>query len=236
MAMTTHWRETFRLWSQTYDYQNLLENTKKNIKKILENYSCYVAFSGGKDSTVLLHLALQGDQNIPIFHWDYGIFMPRKIENEIQQNLAKLGAKNVHIRKRISKSSDCKIGYQEFYDAIARLKRNLQLEIALIGLRKEESHRRACKIHQQPKGEFYPIADWKWVDVWAYIVSNDLPYSSIYDKYAELLGYDRARLVTFFDMEFEKFGSPYLDGFLLPQERNLPPESPEFAHRPYWWG
>jgi len=33
-----------------------------------------------------------------------------------------------------------------------------------------------------------PLGWWKWYDVWAYIVSNDLPYLSIYDRLDRELG------------------------------------------------
>jgi hypothetical protein len=37
---------------------------------------------------------------------------------------------------------------------------------------------------------------------------------SVYDRYAALLGYDAARLVTFHDFEFGKFGSDNIDGWI----------------------
>ena len=67
----------------------------------------------------------------------------------------------------------------------------------------------------------FPLLNLTWKDVWAYIISNNLPYPSIYDRYAEVLGYDKVRLVTFFDNEFEKLGAPYLDGVLMPEFRNI---------------
>ena len=220
MGMSDHWQKAFLMWAKTDAYLTKVDRTESQLRTLIKKHTCYVAFSGGKDSITLLHIALQIDPNIPVFHWDYGIFMPRVFEIEIQSNLKLLGAKNVFIKARKSKSSSCKIGYQEFFGSVARFKHDWSFDVALIGLRKEEGCKRTAKIKTPPKGEIYPIADWKWMDIWAYIVSRNLPYPRIYDKYAELLGYDKVRLVTFFDMEFEKYGSPYLDGFLLPEKRN----------------
>ena len=95
-------------------------------------------------------------------------------------------------------------------------------EYQFVGLRKEEGCKRSATIREHKrKGEVYPLEDWRWLDVWAYIVSHGLPYPAVYDRYASLVGYEYARLVTFFDMEFEKYGLPYLDGFLLPGKRHL---------------
>lgn len=103
-----------------------------------------------------------------------------------------------------------------------KLVREKKLEVALVGLRKEESLRRRRKMRKQPKGEFYPLANWGWKDVWAYIISNNLPYPKLYDVYGPILGWDKARFVTFFDPEFNHLGAANLDGFFFPEYRNQP--------------
>lgn len=70
------------------------------------------------------------------------------------------------------------------------------------------------------RGEVYPLDKWGWRDIWAYIVSRELPYPKLYDVYGPLLGWDKARFVNFFSKRFENLGSPYLDGFFFPQFRN----------------
>jgi 3'-phosphoadenosine 5'-phosphosulfate sulfotransferase (PAPS reductase)/FAD synthetase len=219
-AMNVHDCKTFMLWSKNPEYLEKVTETRVAIYEITRKNKCYVAFSGGKDSTVLLHLTLQCQSDVPVFHWDYGIFMPRVFETEIQENAVKLGAKNVMVEQRLSTREDCKFGYQGFFGATHKFMVTKGLEAALIGLRREESNKRKAKIREGRKGECYPLADWTYRDVWAYIVSNGLPYPKVYDIYGPLLGWDKARFVTFFDGEFEKFGSPYLDGFFFPQYRN----------------
>lgn len=46
------------------------------IRDHLDAHDGYVAFSGGKDSTVALHLALQADSNVPVVFFDSGLEFP----------------------------------------------------------------------------------------------------------------------------------------------------------------
>lgn len=97
-----------------------------------------------------------------------------------------------------------------------------------IGLRGEESVKRRLKTKSKIWFEnktlnCAPIADWSWRDVWAYIFAHDLPYASVYDLYAPVVGIQNLRLTTFFDPEFDKFGSPNLDGILMWRHRHLDP-------------
>jgi 3'-phosphoadenosine 5'-phosphosulfate sulfotransferase (PAPS reductase)/FAD synthetase len=196
------------------------------MRRLIEGHRCVVCFSGGKDSTVMLHLALQIDPLVQVFHWDHGSYlMPREFETEIIANAKRIGAKNLIVKassllERPDARSNYKVWYLVFWNTLHMTRRAEGWDYQFVGLRKEEGCKRTAKIKSQPRGEDYPLADWKWLDVWAYIASNSLPYPKVYDKYATLLGYDKVRLVTFFDMEFEKFGSPYLDGFLMPEKRH----------------
>lgn len=46
------------------------------IRRHLDDHDGYVAFSGGKDSTVALHLALQVEPNVPVVFFDSGLEFP----------------------------------------------------------------------------------------------------------------------------------------------------------------
>ncbi len=61
----------------------------------------------------------------------------------------------------------------------------------------------------------------RWRDVWAYIFSKNLPYASVYDTYAPVVGLENCRLVTFFDPEFDKFGSGNVDSALMWRFRHV---------------
>ena len=98
--------------------------------------------------------------------------------------------------------------------------------LQFIGLREEESLKRRRKINSKPFRcdriiECYPLHRLSWKDVWAYIISNDLPYLKIYDVYAKLLGYDKVRFATFFDPEFDKLGASNIDGVIIPEFKHI---------------
>ena len=219
-------KRMFLLWSKRREYLDLVTETRVALFEQARKGKCVVAYSGGKDSLVLLHLALQVQQDIDVYHWDHGCqLMPRPIQAEIVENAKKLGVKNLIVNSsRAVERSDMRENwrgwYAVFWGALAKVKKEHGWQTQFIGLRAEESCKRKAKIRKPTKGEVYPLASWSYRDVWAYIVSNNLPYPVMYNVYGPLLGWDRARFVTFFDGEFEKFGSPYLDGFFFPQYRN----------------
>ncbi len=221
------WAETFIFWSETSEYRKRVREAKDIIDQALKRYANpYVAYSGGKDSLCLLHLVLQEQNDIDVWHWDYGdALIPRSIEREIIKNARQIGAENIVIRKRGNNKharENYKFGYHHFFVSLNKLKKERGWNLGFIGIRKEESLRRKREYsHFFDKHNCYPILNFSWKDVWAYIVSNNLPYPSIYDRYAEVLGYDKVRLVTFFDSEFEYLGAPYIDGVLLPEFRNI---------------
>lgn len=210
-------RKTFLLWSETEEYQKRVKESEKIIRSALEEYKRpYVAFSGGKDSTVMLHLVLQQFPSVHVFHYDYGKYMPRSIEREVLENAKELGVRDLEV-------DTGKNWYKTFFGRIEKGLKRRGYDLVFVGLRKEESCKRKGRIKGRESlgliNECWPLQNWTWKDVWAYVVKHELPYPSIYEKYAKLLGYDRVRFVTFFDKEFEKFGSDNLDGFLLWKER-----------------
>jgi 3'-phosphoadenosine 5'-phosphosulfate sulfotransferase (PAPS reductase)/FAD synthetase len=69
--------------------------------------------------------------------------------------------------------------------------------------------------------ELYPLRDWSAKDVWAYILSQGLPYLSTYDLYGPVVGWEKVRMVTFFDPEFDHLGNRNLDGVLMWKFKNL---------------
>jgi 3'-phosphoadenosine 5'-phosphosulfate sulfotransferase (PAPS reductase)/FAD synthetase len=219
-------RRMFLLWSHRPEFKGKVEAAAVQIKSFIEKDKCVVAYSGGKDSIVLLHLALQVDPSIDVFHWDHGShLMPREVQAEILANAQQLGAKNLYVEtseavERADMRENWRGWYAVFWGSLDRVKREHGWQTQFVGLRSEEGCKRSAKIRKPTKGEVYPLADWSYLDIWSYIISNNLPYPKLYDVYGPLLGYDKARFVTFFDMEFEKFGSVYLDSFFFPQYRN----------------
>jgi len=210
--------KTCELWSKRTEYVDLLNITREKLSEEISRGNAMVSYSGGKDSTVMLHLASEIDKNIVVFHWDYGIFMPRDIEKNILDNLEWFGLDRVIIGRRGSNDKSKVVGYSEFFSCIRDIMVEYDIKTPLVGLRSEESGRRRRRI-ARGDSNVYPISEWKWLDVWTYIFQNKLPYPSIYDDYAKVWGYDKVRMSTFFDPEFESLGLMYIDGMLMPENR-----------------
>jgi len=228
--MSPTWRETFQLWSQTDQHQRALQSTHETIERALQSATKpYIAFSGGKDSTVMTHLILQHKPDIMVLHWDYGrAFIPETIHREILHNARKLGARNLRIETsplyaKLGRRAQNVLGRHLIGRLLPQLARE-GYDLAFVGLRKQESPKRARRLRaNKPLStipECYPLADWDWRDVWAYIVTHNLPCLSLYDQRAELVGYNLVRFTTLFDPEFEHLGAPTIDNFLHWRHRN----------------
>jgi len=228
--MIKKWKDTFLTYSKMIDFKKRVEESKFIVKNVFNTYSTpYIAFSGGKDSTCMTHLVLQQNSNIMVLHWDYGgYYIPRKMENKILKNAKKLGVKNL----RIETSSKYGILKRKAINVLGRdLIRGLLPQLfregydaSFIGLRSEESPKRKRRIKADRSlskiKEIFPIASWTWMDIWAYIIKYDLPYLSHYDLYGPVVGWDRVRLTTFFDSEFDKLGCSNVDGILMWKFKN----------------
>lgn len=219
--------EQFMSWSRQESYRKLVQETLATMRSMIAGHqNVNVAVSGGKDSLVMLWLALQIKPDCFVWHWDYDIYMPRAIEAEVLANLARFpiqpGKLIVHARQ--SKDEASLAGYKAFFAAITSHLRDNHVTLDFIGLRSEESiaRKRRCKNLFEQNGAVmnaFPLRDWRWKDIWAYIVQHGIPYPSTYDTKARLLGWDKARFVTFFDPEFEHLGSIVQDKFMFWRQR-----------------
>lgn len=79
------------------DHQPLVDR----IDAHLDQHQGYVAFSGGKDSEVALHLALKADPSVPVVFFDNGLEFPETY-HFLEQIQAHLGFQLHVIRPRIS--------------------------------------------------------------------------------------------------------------------------------------
>ena len=201
----------------------LLENFFEN-----KNNRIYAAVSGGKDSMVMLDLALKIWSKYPerpffIWHWDYGeTLVPRIFAREIISNINLLinrysfPSKHFLIDKRLKQQSareDSSFGYRLFFHTIKKITIKHNFTHALIGLRKTESCNRkfflkekiihSRKLTKEKNVlDCYPIADFSAREIWTYIISNNIPYPSFYDQLSKFKPYEEIRFVTFFDSEF----------------------------------
>jgi|YNPMSStandDraft_2_1061718.scaffolds.fasta_scaffold07640_2 phosphoadenosine phosphosulfate reductase len=228
--MTAEWRETFRLWSRTEQHTRALHEARAIIERALESaQKPYIAYSGGKDSTVMAHLVLQYVPDTMVLHWDYGrAFVPEPIQREILRNARLIGVRNLRIETsplyaKLGRRAQNVLGKHMIGKLLPQLAAE-GYDLAFVGLRKQESSKRAIRLRTNKAlsviPECHPLANWDWRDVWAYIVTHKLPYLSLYDQRAELVGYNLVRFTTLFDPEFEHFGALAIDNFLHWRYRN----------------
>jgi phosphoadenosine phosphosulfate reductase len=228
--MNERWRETFLAYSKLEKHKERVEEAKSIVQRALQTCKKpYVAFSGGKDSLCVLHLVSSIQKDVFVVHWDYGrYFIPRDLHKEILE-IAKRLSSNVMVftsdRYEKEKRKAYNVLGEEFFEKVAPKLAEEGFDCVFVGLRKEESSSRRVRIKNKifitPIKEVCPIANWSWLDVWAYIVSNNIRYLSIYDKYGEVVGYDRVRFTTLFDEQFDKYGSGNVDGVLMWRFRNV---------------
>jgi len=224
------WIDTFRLWAQTDDHANAVSAAKRRVADCLCKASRpYVAFSGGKDSLCMLHLVMEQDNGIMVWHWDYGpSFVPREIEATIPSAAHCVGAVNIEVDTsteytRLGRDADNVWGH-EFFRRVAPALAERGFDMAFVGLRAEEScarkQRIATRDYACPIDECWPLQDWRWLDVWAYIVIHDLPYLHHYDTVADMVGYDLSRFSTLFDRQFLHLGTEQVDNVAYWRHRN----------------
>jgi len=229
--MTPIERETFLLHAETEEHHTRIAQAQENIAETFRTFrKPYVAYSGGKDSLVMLHLALQQMPDIMVYHWDYGpYYMPREIEREVINIAISVGVKAVRCETtpkyvQLKRTAVGVLGKVLYGRVIPQLKSE-GYDCSLIGLRAAESRKRTRRTKSlfEKDGSIhsaFPIRHLSARDVWAYIVSHDLPYCSHYDRYGPLLGWENVRFCTYFDPEFDKLACSTVDGVLVPEFRN----------------
>jgi len=150
----------------------------------------YLAFSGGKDSMCIYHLALKAGVKFDAHYSVTGIDPPELVRF-IKANYpdVKFEMPGMSIWRYIEslgmptrKSRWCCRLLKE---------RGGDGRVVLTGVRAEESLRRRKRpvyVVRKTKITVNPIVDWTLLDVWDFIDSNHLPYCELYDTYADRLG------------------------------------------------
>jgi 3'-phosphoadenosine 5'-phosphosulfate sulfotransferase (PAPS reductase)/FAD synthetase len=191
--MTPRDRQTFMLWSRTEEHRRRVEESRKLVAACPDGSA--VLFSGGKDSLVVLDLALQAGKCAQIVYWDYGWeLMPEPYQEEVEKQMA--------IMRNRHKQTCCRIvildnDHREIPDPIP---------FVIGSFRADENGRRRRGGPDAPAFGApcrHVIFHWSWLDVWAYIAAEDLPYHSSYDARAAVEGWEKARFSTLFDPELK---------------------------------
>jgi len=193
-----------RLYARLPVFKRRVERAKGVIREGLSRCrSPYVAFSGGKDSEVVLHLIIQMRPDIPVVWLHQGAEYPdteaiiAQLKNDWSLNLhieyvkpglldllEEYGAYGTVAQTKY-KNGD--IARRLIFEPIDRLVETKGYDGVFMGLRWEESmgrsHVRYLRdVKKDGLWHANPILDWKKEDVWAYITTNNLPYNDVYNK------------------------------------------------------
>ncbi|MFA5636875.1 MAG: phosphoadenosine phosphosulfate reductase family protein [Anaerovoracaceae bacterium] len=187
-----------------------------------------VAFSGGKDSTVVLDLVRRVFPDAVAGFYDSGAELadtmalvsvtPNVVTVPADGGgLIELCRQNGYWGHEPEAPSPCVVDFGEalIFAPARRFAREHGLHTVALGLRAGEAVVR--RINARVKGEHYQVTDGAWHlcplqwwtgdDVWAYIASRDLPYNAAYDKMDDLgIPRERQRISTALGTDAAAFG------------------------------
>lgn len=189
--------DTFMEWSRTKVFRKRLSKTKEVIEEWLHTAEKpYVAFSGGKDSTCVLHLVREILSDCPAVHFDADCNFPEVDELLLSTPyLITIHSKEKFLDILQDYGIDGKVAVRPIMkkvvdEPIKELQEEYSFGGSAYGLRAEECDGR--RKHFASRGHIFrykngvlgcmPIAHWRYNDVWAYIVSMDIPYAGTYDR------------------------------------------------------
>lgn len=160
----------------------------ERIRNFTPPEGLYVAFSGGKDSVVLLDLVRRAGVKHDVFYNLVTVDPPeliwfmRKHYPDININRPKKTMWDLIVEKRIPPTRMARYCCEELKEGGGHDR------TVATGIRWAESSRRGkrrmvelCRLHPDKK-YLHPIIDWTDVDIWGYIRANSLPYCSLYNE------------------------------------------------------
>lgn len=172
----------------------LVEIAIRNIRKYEPQEGYYLAFSGGKDSTVIYDLATKAGVKFDA-HYHFTTVDPPELVRHIKKNYPNVPW------DRPKKSMFQLIEGRGFFPTrqirycCSELKEyGGKGRVVITGVRREESMKRSNRNLYEPYTKdkktifLNPIVSWKDKTVWDYIRLNNLPYCSLYDEGFERLG------------------------------------------------
>lgn len=168
-------------------YEDQIKRSIEIIKMYEPEDGYFLAFSGGKDSVVLLDLAKKSGVKFEAHYHPTTVDPPELVRfvkscesiiiDRPHTNMWRLILKNGMPPTR--RQRYCCRELKECYG---------EGRLVLTGIRALESSRRAttrkqielCNIYN--KQSIHPVFHWRETDVWKYIRENNLPYCSLYDE------------------------------------------------------
>ena len=232
-----HWQKHFELYSKLSSHKKRIEDAKNYINNAFdEKKDWYVAWSGGKDSTVLAHMvnvlrpdtlvwSLKDDRDIS-FILNYLKSVAEIFNFNLQIDYTEAIKQNSIKRSDVSEKSN----FDEFIDRDGNIyktyqdyidKKRNQISIwrgCFLGLRIEESKTRL--FNYAKKGIFYktkdnhimcnPLSKLTGDDIFAYLITNNIPILDVYQR-TMLAKNGDPRLIRYHDIIPRRYAS---EGFV----------------------
>lgn len=187
----------FRLWSQRPAFARTVRQARQRIQDWLRHVQQpYIAFSGGKDSLVCLHLVREQAPEVPAVYIDAHCCFPEvaarldatptllrmPADEPFLATVARYGLHDDRLERATMQTT--------VYGPVRRLVQQ-GYDGVCYGLRAQESAGRSR--HAQARGAVFryqrdgvwacqPVWDWTSADIWGYIVAHDLDYCGVYDR------------------------------------------------------
>jgi len=212
--------EKYRLHAKLPAFQRRVDESLSMVKQAIAEIpgTWAVSYSGGKDSTVMLDLCVRAGWRGPVLYQTYGDLETLPDNVKAVNWARKHYGLEVHTKEAPGEFEVYReVGHffiepttPEERAAVRRWYRNAFGELSkyarrrgwvgqFLGLRIEESDQRRMVLGRR-KGIYYaktrklwtccPLYNWSGRDVWAYLVTRELPWAAIYDA----PGQDRERL------------------------------------------
>uniref|UniRef100_A0A6M3KX48 Putative phosphoadenosine phosphosulfate n=1 Tax=viral metagenome TaxID=1070528 RepID=A0A6M3KX48_9ZZZZ len=154
----------------------------------------FLGFSGGKDSTVIDHIAIMAGVKYQRFYERTGIDPP-EIVKHIKRHFPDtvfLKPKEPFFKLLVKKGFPTKTKRWCCEHIKHSLGNNIPLKHRVLGIRAEESpkRRKYGRVHNFKPSHvgYFPIFDWLEWEVWEHIDRHGLPYCSLYDEGFSRLG------------------------------------------------
>lgn len=179
--------------------------SKKVLDKAFKKYGEQMAifWTGGKDSTVLLHMVrthLGSDKKFPILFLDTGLefeemydFIDR-INKMWRLNLITIRpSEKLVIEYKKQKTKKDRVTFASMLKIILlkQAVKEHKLPALVIGIRWDEHKERIGEKYYSPREDHvrvHPLLHWTEKDIWNYIRGNNIPYVSLYDLGYRSLG------------------------------------------------
>lgn len=178
--------------------EDYVEKAIHEIQCMSINYNLCVRFSGGKDSIAVKRLMELAGVECQYIFSRTSVDPPellsfiKKYHQDVKIELPRTSMYKMIIKKGFPPTRVCRYCCQEFKERNVCPKNNRVFTVT--GVRKQESEKRRNRNKyetcQADKGVtfFHPIIDWTEDQVWNFIINENLPYASLYDKGFKRIG------------------------------------------------